>query len=81
MIEDFLKIECLEPCNITLYFSNKLKYERIFKDKELDLKKNSFELKKKSDLVINGLGYIAINSATKINIYTFQNVEVYVRNK
>lgn len=81
LIEDFLKIECLVSCDITLYFSNKLKIERIFKDKELDLKKKEFELTKKCDLVINGLGYIAVNSATKINIYTFDNVEVYVRNK
>lgn len=81
LIEDFLKIECLEPCDMTLYFSNKLKIERIFKDKEVEFKKKIFELPKKCDLVINGLGYIAVNKETKINIYTFDNVEVYLRNK
>lgn len=80
-IDKILKIECLENCNITMYFSNKLNIFRTFKDSINDLVKKEIITTSNCDVVINGLGFISINKATKLNIYTFNNVEIYIRNK
>lgn len=80
-IEDFLKIECLENCDMTFYISNQLKIDRIFKDKPTDLIERKIVTSTKCDIVINGLGYIYVNKSVKINISTYNGVEIYVRKK
>ena len=64
-----------------MYFSNKLNIFRTFKDSVNDLVKKEIITTSNCDVVINGLGFISINKATKLNIYTFNNVEIYIRNK
>lgn len=80
-VEDFIKIECIENCDMTFYMSNQLKIDRIFKDKEVGFSSREFCIDKACDIVINGLGYIYINKSTKINIFTYDNVEIYIRKK
>ena len=80
-IEDFLKFECLENCDMTFYMSNQLKIDRIFKDRKVDLVLRQFSINKACDIVINGLGYIYINKSTKINIFTYDGIEIYIREK
>lgn len=80
-IEDFLKIECLETCDMTFYISNQLKIDRVFKDKQTDLIERKIVTSTKCDIVINGLGYIYVNKSVKINISTYNGVEIYVRKK
>lgn len=82
LIENFIKIECEENCDITLYFSNQLKVERIFKNIELpNLVKNEVSAFENSDIVINGIGFINTKKNVKLNIYTLENVDVFVRNQ
>lgn len=81
LVDSILKIECLEVCDLTMYFSNKLKIERFFKDTTCDLKKRKIITTSNCDIVINGLGFIYVNKAVTLNIYTYENVEIYIRNK
>lgn len=80
-VDSVLKIECLEPCDMTFYISNQLKINRLFKDISVDFTKTELMTTANCDIVINGLGFISINKAVKINVYTFDNVEIYIRNK
>ena len=82
LVENFIKIECEENCDITLYFSNQLKIERFYKDVEIpNLVKNEVSAFKNSDIVINGIGFINTKKSVKLNIYTLENVDVFVRNE
>ncbi len=81
LIDDFLKMECLEPCDITFYISNQLKIARLFKDISIDFGKVELMTTANCDIVINGLGFISVNKAVKINIFTYDDVEIYIRNK
>ncbi len=79
-IENIIKIECLENCNLTFYFSNQLKIERLFKNVELsDLKLISLDIPNNSDVVINGIGFVNVKNKTHLNIYTIDNVDVFIR--
>lgn len=80
-IEDFLKIDCLENCDLTFYMSNQLKIDRIFKNRPTNLIKQNFVTTVNCDIVINGLGYISVNKSAKMNIYTYDGVEIYIRKK
>lgn len=77
-IEDILVI-CSNQNNLTLYFSNELKINRTFKEKENDLIEHSIRVKKYSDIVITGLGFIKVNKDEVIKIWTLPNVDIYVR--
>lgn len=81
LIDNILKIECLEICDLTMYFSNKLKIDRVFKDTSCDFKKRQISTNSNCDIVINGLGFISVNKAVNLNIYTYENVEIYIRTK
>lgn len=82
LIEDFLKIECLENCDMTFYISNRLKIERFFKDIDcINVTKKEIITTESCDLVINGLGFISINRKAKLNVYTYDGLEIYIRNK
>lgn len=81
LIDDFIKIECLEPCDMTFYISNRLKITRFFKNIETDFNKQQLVTIANCDIVINGLGFIAINREVKINVFTYDGVEIYIREK
>lgn len=81
LVDKILKIGFTENCNITMYFSNKLIISRVYKNTLDGLVKKEINVLDKSDIVINGLGFITVDRPAKIDIYTFENVEIYVRNK
>ena len=80
-VEGILKIECEENCDMTFYCSNALKIERFFKDVECDFNKREIVTLRNCDIVINGFGYISVNSKVKLNIYTYDGVEIYLRRR
>lgn len=77
-IDKYAKIKTSNN-NLTLFFSNKLKITRTFKNKIDDLKEYKIEAKKGYDIVISGLGFIKVMKDEKIIIYTLDNVDVYLR--
>ena len=65
--------------NLTLFFSNKLKITRLYKNKEDNFKEYIIDAKCGSDIVISGLGFIKVTKDEKIAIYTLNNVLVFTR--
>ena len=80
-IDDLVKIEVLGDCNLTFYFSNQLKIDRMYKDRDCNLVLNNIRCSGNSDIVINGLGFINVKSNVNLNIYTIPNVGVYIRDE
>lgn len=76
IIEDILKIVS-DNANITLYMSNELKKERVYKKEGNSFKE--FDVCEKSDIVIKGLGFITVHSKSKIMIDVIGDTEVYLR--
>lgn len=69
-----------ENNNLTLYFSNQLKIERIFKDKEeTTLIPHTVCVNANEDIVILGLGFIKVGKSETLTIYTLPNVHVFTR--
>ena len=78
-IEDVFKLE-LSNNNITMFVSNNLKIERLFKDKKVDnLEVVSIDMKANEDLVIPGLGFIKFTKDEKIIIHVLKGCSVYKR--
>ena len=77
-IDDIVKIDVVDN-NITLFFSNRLKVNRFYKDKETALKENIINISDGEDIVISGLGFIKVMKSGKFKVYTLNNVEVYTR--
>ena len=81
-IEDLVMIETTDDCNLTFYFSNQLKIERLYKKKENDnLVCNNIETKNNCDIVINGMGFINLKKKTTLKVYTLKDVSVYIRDE
>ncbi len=81
LVDKILKIGLNEICNMTMYFSNKLIVSRVYKNTLDSLVRREINILDKCDIVINGLGFITIDRPIKIDIYTLENVEIYIRNK
>ena len=79
-IENILRFD-VENVNFTMYISNNLKIDKIFKEKETNLIKKEIKVKKGNDLVIQGLTFITFNRDIKINIYAIKGVKIYTREK
>lgn len=77
-IEKYAVIE-VEDNNLTLFFSNDLKIERFYKEKNNSLKENIIRVKEKEDIVISGLGFIKVGLPGIIKIKTLDNVDIYTR--
>lgn len=77
-IEDLVKIE-VSNNNLTFYISNQLKINRLYKDKETNLKENIIRVKQNQDIVISGLGFIKTTNDGVIKVYTKEGVDVYTR--
>lgn len=77
-IEDLVKIE-VSNNNLTFYISNQLKINRLYKDKETNLKENIIRVKQNQDIVISGLGFIKTTNEGVIKVYTIDGVDVYTR--
>ena len=77
-IEDLLKLS-LENNNITIFVSNNLKTDRLFKDKNLQLETKKIEVLPNTDLVISGLGFIKFTKKELIEVSVLKGVKVYTR--
>jgi len=77
-IEDLLKIG-LENNNITIFMSNTLKIERLFKNKEQELETRKIEVFPNTDLVISGLGFIKFTVHEIIEVSTLKSTKIYIR--
>ena len=74
-IEDLFSIQ-LENNNITLFISNSLKVNRVYKDLGL---KEKIKVRQGEDLVIPGMGFIKFTKDEEVLIKKIDNVEVYTR--
>lgn len=81
-IDKYVRIDCKNMNNITLYFSNNLNIDRSFKEtsKMQELKKMELSVSDKEDVVIKGLGFFKVMNADTFIIYTVPGVDVYTRN-
>lgn len=83
LIGDMIRLDYLEGDrnSLTFYIPNEIKITRIgFKnDKMRDIPKTENNVLFGEDLVVNGLGFIKIVAACKINVYINKDVEVYTR--
>lgn len=78
MIDKFAKVVSSNN-NLTFFFANNLKIDRFFKDKDVNFAKHTLNVKENEDIVISGLGFIKVTKSETIDIYTMDNVDVYVR--
>lgn len=80
VIDEYACLDCLEPTNVTLFFSDKLKIERFFGvEKYENLIKKSFVVPSGKDIVISGLGFIKVSKTANIDVYVMDGVAVYLR--
>lgn len=77
-IDNLVKLE-LENNNITIFVSNNLSVERLFKNKESDLEVKVIEVLPNTDLVISGLGFIKFTKREKIKVSVLKGVKIYTR--
>ena len=79
-VEDILRLD-VEDINFTMYTSNNLKIEKIFKEKETNLIKKQIKVKKGKDLVVQGLTFITFNKDVELTLYIMEGVNIYTRDK
>ena len=80
LVENILKLD-VEDIDFTMYISNKLKIEKSFKSKEIDLIRKEIMVRKGMDLVVQGLTFITFNRDTKLIVYSLDGVNIYTRKK
>lgn len=80
LIDSYACIE-LKNTNVTLFFSNQLKMERLYHPKSFENLSQTyeFEVKDGEDVVISGLGFLKCTKGTTMNIQTFSGVAVFIR--
>lgn len=78
VVEDILQLT-LENNNITLFISNNLKIERLYRNRELDLEYFDITINSGEDLVIPGLGFIKFTKRENINLGILKGVKFYIR--
>ena len=81
LIEDLVRLDVFDSNSLTIYMSNDLEINRVFKDtdKLKELKKHELELEEDSDIVIQGLGFIKVTNKSNVVLYTKEGVRVFVR--
>lgn len=85
LIGDYARIDYLSDWDnsFTIYLSNEIDVSKInfnTNTRLRNLKKHSFDLSDKKDIVINGLLFCKIVKKTKVDIYVKKNVKVFERN-
>lgn len=79
LVDKFLKLG-LSNINVVLYMSNNLNVKRYYKDIEtVNFVKHHLKVCN-SDIVVEGLGFIKVIGCGYIDVYTFKDVCVYIRN-
>lgn len=81
LIEDLVRLDISENNSMTIYMSNNIEINRVFKDtdKLKNLKKSELSIEDDCDIVIQGLGFIKFTNKANITIYTKEGVSVFVR--
>ncbi|MGE5456281.1 MAG: GTPase [Ignavibacteriales bacterium] len=81
LINDFARIDIKKGNTITMYISNTLKIDRIYKNNDYlsNLEKHIIDVDSNNDVVISGLGFIRIKNKTRLTIYTLKGVNVFMR--
>jgi len=69
----------LKNNNITIFVSNNLKVDRLFKDKQLNLETKQIEVYPNTDLVISGLGFIKFTKKEIIEVSVIKGTKIYIR--
>ena len=80
-IEDLVRIDIEDKNSLTIYMSNNLEINRIYKDTEKlkDLKEHNLLVEDDNDIVIQGLGFIKLTKKCNITLYIKEGVRVFVR--
>ena len=78
LVEDFLRLD-LENTNIICYMSNDLLIRRVYKEKKCLLKRYDLNVKKNSDLIIKGLGFICFKKDSKITLWLGDGINYIIR--
>lgn len=80
IIDKYAYLDCKENTNITIFMSNKLKIDRIYTNKKTDkYHKHSLTISSGKDIVISGLCFIKVSKDCQIDIYTKDDIYVYLR--
>ncbi len=79
-VEDICRVD-VSNNNIIFYISNDLEITREYKDSDklTSLEKHEININEKTDIVINGLGFITVLKPGLINLYTLKGVKIYTR--
>ena len=75
VIDNILKLE-LNNVDITIYVSNNLNINRLYKSIDL---KEKLKIKKSEDLVLEGIGFITFNKDTEIKYEKYVDFNIYTR--
>ena len=80
-IDDLVRMDLEDLNSVTLYISNNLEINRIYKDtdKLTNLKRHELFVEEDCDIVIQGLGFIKFTNKARVIIYTKEGVRVFVR--
>lgn len=81
LIDNLVKIECETFNNLTLYISNELPVNRIYEVTTCatSWERHTLNVPDNSDVVITDLGFIKVQKAATLEVYTSEKVEVFVR--
>lgn len=79
MVDDFLGIKIKPYNSVVFYASDKLEYNRYYKDINNNLFVKKIKVPDNSELIINGYGIIKIKKKTEIELYLINNIDVEIR--
>ncbi|MFV0250313.1 MAG: GTPase [Bacilli bacterium] len=79
IIDKYARIQ-LENNNITLYLSNNLFIDRLFKTVDGEnLESRTINVRENEEVVISGLGFFKVTNPTKLKVLVSKDVDVYTR--
>lgn len=79
MVDNFLGVKIKPYNSIVFYGSDRLEYNRYYKDITSDLFIKKIKVPDNSELIINGYGIIKIKKKTEIELYLINNIDVEIR--
>ena len=86
IVDDLLRIDNIgkEKANLIFYMNNNMKFTKVkitTKDDLKSLPKKNITTDGKTDIVINGLGFIKITTKSNLVVYTLDEDIISTRNK
>lgn len=79
MVDNFLGVKIKPYNSIVFYGSDRLEYNRYYKDIDSNLSIKKIKVPDNSELIINGYGIIKIKKKTEIELYLINNIDVEIR--